>query len=111
MAGHVCLASRLGRILHSPSRSYETRWSRHILIQQQSQVRGHVTSRPAAESRGIDPPDVRRLAKMAHLSVTDEEVRPVKAMHGCLIAISEPLEMFAMTAPCSAGEGMGASAG
>ncbi len=108
MAGHACLASRIGTILRSPGSTYAARWDQHLRCQQKNQLRSYTISRIAADSRKIDPPDVRQLAKMAHISVTDEEVHPKNAR--------KPLSVLTFATPLlrspahHAGQGMGTPA-
>lgn len=75
LAGHVHVASRICCILRSSSRQHAAVWSRHARLRNRCQLRRQCSSEPIADSRKIDPPDVRQLAKMAHLSVTDKEVQ------------------------------------
>ena len=108
MAGHACLASRIGTIFRSPGSTYAARWTQHLRRQQKNQLRSYTISRIAADSTKIDPPDVRQLAKMAHISVTDEEVHSKNARN--------PLSVLTFAIPVlrspahHAGQGMGTPA-
>ena len=73
-AKHVKASSPLESNTHLPSYLHAFKHTRAIRSQQQRWQRCHSSNTPGAESREIAPPDVRELAKMAHISVTDEEV-------------------------------------
>ncbi|CAK0734851.1 hypothetical protein CVIRNUC_000492 [Coccomyxa viridis] len=74
-AKHVKGASPLESNTHLPSYVHAFKHAQATRSLQQRWQRCHSSNTPGAESRKIDPPDVRELAKMAHISVTDEEVR------------------------------------
>lgn len=61
--------------------------------------------------RGVDPPDIRQLAKMAQISVTEEEV--CAGCTACLLFYQPPYKFHALKAAIcclmGAGQGMGAS--
>ena len=84
MAGHGCLASSIGHILRSPASRWAFRLRQQIHPHKKVLHRSLSTCRPAADSRKIDPPDVRQLAKMAHIDVTDEEVHFLQPLQFCL---------------------------
>lgn len=73
-AKHVKGASPLESNTHLPSYVHAFKHAQATRSLQQRWQRCHSSNTPGAESRKIDPPDVRELAKMAHISVTDEEV-------------------------------------
>ena len=110
MAGHGCIASSISLILRAPA----SRWAvglRHCSVsQRREQQRGFSTCRPAADSRKIDPPDVRKLAKMAHISVTDEEVCLLHPLQ--ILPSARTASLISSNSRAShAGQGMGTSAG
>ena len=74
IAKHVMGSCPIKSVSHSPNYAHALRPSQATRSQQQRRHRCHSSNTPEAKTRKIDPPDVRELAKMAHISVTDEEV-------------------------------------
>ena len=73
-AKHVKGSSPIDSNTHLPSYAHAVKHNQGTRSRQQRWQRCHSSNTPGAESRKIDPPNVRELAKMAHISVTDEEV-------------------------------------
>ena len=73
-AKHLKGSSPLESTTRLPSYVHAFKHTQATGSQQQRWQRCHSSNTPGAESRKIDPPNVRELAKMAHISVTDEEV-------------------------------------
>ena len=78
IARHVKGSCPIKSTSHPPSYARAFTPTRATKSQQQRKHRCHSSNTPVAETKKIDPPDVRQLAKMANISVTDEEVMQIR---------------------------------